>query len=372
MVIESVRALVEAGCQVTVALPDEGPLAHQVRLAGADVRCVEMAVLRKRSMSPHGVLALAGKSLRELPAMINCIRRTRADLVYVNTLTIPTWLVAARLTRTPSVCHVHEAETDLPRLVAIGLHAPLLLAHQLWVNSAAARNSICEALPRLSSRLRLLYNGIDGPTEPPTPPRVALVPPLRLVLVGRLSPRKGIDVAVSAIADLKRRGIHAHLDLVGEVFPGYEWYADELRLQVQRSDLTHDVAFRGFQPDVWQWLADADVVLVPSRLEPFGNVAVEAALAQRPVIASRVQGLREIVTHRRTGLLIAPDDPAAIADAVSELADNWPWARTLAAEARADAQTRFGPRRYGEDLMSLLMDAGFQQLGLRPGQPRGG
>jgi glycosyltransferase involved in cell wall biosynthesis len=90
---------------------------------------------------------------------------------------------------------------------------------------------------------------------------------------------------------------------------------------------------RGIQNPVWPWLAEADIVVVPSRWEPFGNVAVEGMLARRPVVASSVQGLTEIVRPGQTGLLVPPDDPAALAAAIATLLGDWPRAKALAAAA---------------------------------------
>jgi glycosyltransferase involved in cell wall biosynthesis len=109
---------------------------------------------------------------------------------------------------------------------------------------------------------------------------------------------------------------------------------------------------------VWPWLANADIILVPSRVEPFGNVAVEAALARRPVIASAVQGLREIVRAGDTGVLVAADDSEAVADAVIAMSGDWPSAILMAARAHDDAVARFGTERYAADLLRLLVDAG--------------
>ena len=63
-------------------------------------------------------------------------------------------------------------------------------------------------------------------------------------------------------------------------------------------------------------------MLVPSRVEPLGNTAVEAIFAQRPLVASRVQGLTEIVEDGRTRLLVPPGDPAALADAIARFLED--------------------------------------------------
>jgi glycosyltransferase involved in cell wall biosynthesis len=74
------------------------------------------------------------------------------------------------------------------------------------------------------------------------------------------------------------------------------------------------VEFAGFRHDVERYIASSDIVLGPSRYEPFGMVAAEAAAAGKPVVASRVGGLREIVVDGETGLLFNPDDHDGLAE----------------------------------------------------------
>ena len=365
MLIESVQSLIDAGCVVTVVLPASGPLVPRLQKSGAQVSVVDTVVLRKALLSVRGLAQLAIATARTLPRAVRTVRDARADVVYVNTVTIPGWIVAARLAGTPVVCHVHEAEDSLARPIALALHLPLLFTRRVLVNSRAAGHALTATLPRLSERIRLLYNGVAHPDDDQAPAdRHESTSgadgdrPVRLLLVGRLSPRKGTDVAIAALESIVGRGLDARLDLVGEVFPGYEWYEVSLHEQVSAANLDARVGFVGFQDDVWPWFADADIVLVPSRVEPFGNVAVEAALARRPVIASAVQGLREIVSPGETGVLVPADDPEAIAAAVFAMSGDWSSATLMAARAHDDAVARFGTERYAVDLLRLLADAG--------------
>jgi len=351
MLLASVQALVGAGRRAVVVLPKGGPLEPELRAAGAAVRLLDVPVLRRSAMSPGGLIRLAAGVLRTLPAMLRVLRDTHPDVVYVSTLTQPSWLLAARLARVRAVCHVHEAEQRAGRTVRTLLAAPLLLADVVLVNSAAARDAL-DVLPRAQARSRVLHNGVPGPPCPPEPAHRS--GPAHLVVVGRLSPRKGTDVALAALARLASRGADVRLSLVGDAYTGYEWYAQRLQQQVADDGLDERVAFAGFQADVWPWLAAADVVLVPSREEPFGNVAVEAALALRPVVASAVQGLLEIVEPGVSGVLVAPDDPAALAEAVDGLLADPAQALALAERARSDALARFGLEQYGRGLLDAL------------------
>jgi hypothetical protein len=353
VLVETVAALRERGRRVVVTLPRPGPLVALLVGLGAEMAILDVPVLRKASLSPGGVVGVAAASVRSLPGMLRLLRRVRPDVVYVNTVTVPLWLLAARLAGRHVVAHVHEAEEALPGPVRRALVMPLLAADLVIANSRSTVGVMRGAMPRLDARIRLVYNGVPGPAEP-VPVRAPLVPPARLVLVGRLSPRKGSDIAIDAVAELRRTGHDVRLDLAGAVFAGYEWYERQLRDQVGRLGLTGMVRFLGFVPTVWDAYRTADIGLVPSRVEPFGNVAVESQLAGRPVVVARTQGLTEIVDDGRTGLVVPPGDPGALAAGVATLLDDWPRARAMADTALTEARQRFGPTRYRAEIADLV------------------
>ena len=350
---ESVGALLEAGWDVTVVLAGDGPLRQQLEDDGASVLVQPVPVLRKSLLSPVGVLRFAGENLAAAPRLLRLLRATRPDAVYVSTVTVPLWLLLARLLRRPVVCHVHEAEEQVPRPVRLALALPLLLARVVLANSAFSRELLVRDLPLLRRRTAVLYNGVPGPDRW-TPPRPTLADPVRLVLVGRISPRKGTDVAVTALARLRSRGVDAELTLVGGAFTGYEWFVDEVRELARAEGVEERVHWAGVLPDVWEPLAAADVALVPSRVEPFGNAAVEALLAGRPLVVGDTQGLREIVEPGVDGERAAAGDPDALADAVQRVLADWPAAVSRAERARRRAAQRFGPDQYRRELLSWV------------------
>ena len=146
----------------------------------------------------------------------------------------------------------------------------------------------------------MVHNAVPGPGEV-VPPRIALTAPTRLLYVGRLSHRKGVHVAVDALDALVREDRDVRLDVVGAVFPGNEAYLDELRAQVARCGLEDRVSFLGFKSSVWDDLARSDIAVITSLVdETFGNTAVEAALAARPAVVSKVGGLPEAVSSSQS------------------------------------------------------------------------
>lgn len=354
VLLESVKGLVAGGMHVTVTLPVIGPLVAELEVAGATVSICPAPVLRKSILRPRGFVQFCIQTFTGTTGGVTLMRKCNPDVLYVNTVTIPLWALLARLYGRPVLTHVHEAEGSAPSIHKFLLAAPLTLSTSIIANSDYSASVLTAAVRRLEKRIVVVYNGVPGPANPEAP-RTAITSSARLLYVGRLSPRKGVDVAVNALDRLKQRGLNASLDIVGAVYPGYEWYDAELRELVTGLGLTDAVTFHGFTPHIWPHIARADVVLVPSRLdEPFGNTAVEALLAQRPVIASDTSGLREAAGSYRGTQLVPPGDPEALAVAVERVVDNWAIYRDHALADSAAALDKHGSEAYGARIASEL------------------
>ncbi|MFT3860691.1 glycosyltransferase [Micropruina sp.] len=355
VLLESISALVADGRRVVLTLPASGPLVAAATERGAEVELCPTPILRKSALRPTGLVRLVGETLAAMGAGRRLLRETEAELVLVNTLTIPLWLLLGRTSGVRTVCHVHEAEASQPRLVRQLLYAPLLLASRLVVNSRFSLEALAGVWPWLRGRAEVVYNGVVGPDTPPQPPRADPGDDPRIVFIGRLSPRKGPQVAVDALAELHRRDIPARLELLGAVFEGYEWFEQQLRAQVTSLGLDDSVTFTGFDPDVWGHLAAADIICVPSTVdEPFGNTAVEAMLAQRPLVVSETSGLREAAAGFGSARFVAPSDPVALADAVAALLADWPAVVQQVALDRQSAVDRYDPAVYQRALRTSL------------------
>jgi glycosyltransferase involved in cell wall biosynthesis len=270
----------------------------------------------------------------------------------VNTVTLPWWLLAARLAGRPAVCHLHEAETGENTLVLKGLLSPLRLARSVIVISRSTLDAMAAVIPALRDRAELIYNGVPRPPEKPHP--AARLGPIRSVVVGRLSPRKAPHLALEAVGRLRAQGYDITLEVVGTAFDGYEWYLADLERRAGEPDLAGAVRFLGYASPVWPILASADVVLAPSLREPFGNAVVEAQLARRPVVATAALGHTESIVDGRTGLLVPAEDVDAMATAVARIIDDPQLAGRLADDSRESALRLFGTERYRAEVGDLV------------------
>lgn len=352
--LETVAGLVAQGHRVVATLPEAGPLWAELSQRGADVVLCPTPVLRKSARTPGGLLVLAGQSVRGAVKGVAFLRRVRPDVVYVSTVTIPLWLVLARLCRIPALSHVHEAEKSVSRVSKLGLVAPLLLATSIVANSRFSADVLTETMPRLGRKIAVVYNGVPGPPTM-TVPRAAALDPFKVLYVGRLSNRKGVDTLIEAMAAVKARNVDAHLDIVGAVYPGYEWYETQLRELTAALGLADSVSFHGFCPDVWPFLERTDASVVPSRIdEPFGNTAVEAILAGRPLVVSDSAGLREAAAGYLSPQYVAVDRPREIADALEAIHKDWDRFRTDAVADAATAAQRHSVSIYQDSMVQAL------------------
>jgi glycosyltransferase involved in cell wall biosynthesis len=361
MAVESVRALAEAGNLVTVVLPESGPLVELLEQAGATVVFMSVPVLRKSLISPRGLGTLAWTSARGLIRALRLIRRLRPQAVYINTLTQPVWVVASWMSRVSSLVHVREAELGGNRHVQRVLHAPLGLVTRVIANSESTKRHVVDSTPTVLGDIRVIYNGKawDGYYRSDLSMEDGA---LTVGFVGRLSPRKGVHVLVAACGLLLERGMRVRLVIAGSVYTGYEWYEAELRDAVEKSGLGGLVEFVGFVENAGEVFSGADIAVVPSLVEPFGTVAAEALASKRPVIASRVDGLQEIVTHEKTGLLVEPGQADQLADAIERLVRDRTLASDLASAGFEDVRDRFSLTQYARATQDVVAE-------LRQGRP---
>jgi len=196
----------------------------------------------------------------------------------------------------------------------------------------------CRAFaPQAAERMKRVYPG-----KPWQEPEEVIQPaPHPLILMtGRQVPEKGFDLAIKAFAKVIGRFPDASLVLVGDG-PIHA----ELTAQVRGLGLQENVQFTGRIPEdaLAAFYRQSRMTLVPSRhSESFGLVALEAMQAARPVIASRVGGLPEVVLHDETGLLFPKEDVGALADAMARLLENPVWAQSLGRAGQERARTVFG------------------------------
>jgi glycosyltransferase involved in cell wall biosynthesis len=258
---------------------------------------------------------------------------------------------ASLLLRVPLVSTKHN---DDPFRTGAFRYVERLLARRarrvVAITEALARfNTDRVGIPR--SKLVVVHYGLDAP-----PPAWAGNPPLQipaeapvLLALGRLVRQKGLDVAVRALPAVRRAHPTAVLVVAGE---GPERAAlEQLAAELGVADA---LLLPGRAGDVAALLERAALLVHPSRWEGFGLVILEAMLASKPVVATHVSSIPEIVLDGQTGALVPPDDPAALALALARVLDE---PGSLGAAGRARALEQFSADAMARRTASVYADA---------------
>jgi glycosyltransferase involved in cell wall biosynthesis len=181
--------------------------------------------------------------------------------------------------------------------------------------SATILNEGRRLAPEIACRSSIIYNGVERPPLSTAP--MPFDSP-RLLCLGRLAPEKGFDLALAAFGRIVHLFPQARLVIAGDGAA-----RSELEQQAAKEGIGHAVEFMGWvDPErVPALINRATLVVMPSREDSLPLVALEAARMARPIVATRVGGLPEIVVHQETGLLVEKEDSNALADAISFLID---------------------------------------------------
>ena len=220
--------------------------------------------------------------------------------------------IASRLVGVPLVVTLHGSDVELLRrrwLRPLGRR--VLRSAVTGAVSRELGNAAAELSGLVGLEVRTLPMAVAVGSARPTPPTS---PPIRLVGAGRLTPEKGFETLVSAVNALVSEGVDVRLHLYGEG-PLAATITEQSRGSAGRIRLLPPCS----ASELWDHIASAHALVVPSLREGLGLVAVEALALGRPVIASRVGGLPEAVEDGVDGILVPPGDATALADAIRQL-----------------------------------------------------
>ena len=293
---------------------------------------------------------------------VRTMMKWKAEIVYLNTTPygqLPV-LLAARWLRRPVICHLRETLT-LTRLERVAIrHIDAFIA----TSDAAVEHYVWQGVPL--ERVARVYGAVDLAEFDA---RARLEPAVHdgayftLGLVGSLIPRKGHMVLFEAVRQVLPSVPNVRVFCVG---------GGPLRRQledmVRELGIAGAVSFLGYSSNVPGFLRSIDACVVPSSQEGIPQVIREAMAAGRPVIASDLIGMREVVRNGETGILVPPGDAAALAGAVRELAAHPSRARAMGKRGRDALEAgHFSPDSEAEQVMAVVA----RVVGLHPGaKPR--
>lgn len=337
------------GHDVAVAYGEPGMLADRLEVAG--VRHMQIPGLT-RDINVF-------KEFSSLENLMRLLRSSKPDVVHVNSSKGGLALLAARLTKVPRIIFTshgwafNEDRSFEQRLIFRFAYAVMvMLSHTTICVSDAIRRD-ASRFPLSAHKLLVVRNGIDAISfKDRTVARKTLADDIRartwIGVVAELHPTKRLEDLIEAYGQIRVDHPDSALIIIGE---GED--RPHLEAQIRASGLEHCVRLVGFVPDSALYLRAFDLFVLPSRSEALAYVLLEAGLASLPVVASRVGGIPEVIVHKRTGLLVAPETPLLLAGSMSTLLSDPALAGEYGTALRERVQERFSKERMVNETLAL-------------------
>ena len=297
----------------------------------------------------NGAVSNLGLSSQAVGTLGRELRNGGYDVVHVHEPNAPfvSWF-ATEAARTPLVGTFHCYSRNP---FSNGFAANVAGARRLF-NKLHVRIAVSEAARWTCERFyggsyRIVPNGVDLAAARPAHANGRHA--LEILFVGRAEARKGLPVLLRAFEALRGAGIEARLTVAGAT-------DEEVAPLLLDPEGVH-VAGRVSDEEKWRLLGESDLLCAPSLGgESFGMVLTEAFASATPVVASDIAGYRDVVRHGVDGLLVPAADPAALGEALCELALAPDRRATMSAAARERAQ-RFSWPRVADEVLDAYADA---------------
>jgi glycosyltransferase involved in cell wall biosynthesis len=336
---------------------------HPAGLARAAGLAFAQSVRARKGFWPRKLYAkelLQAVALADRLADAPDVRHLHAHFAH-GTTTV-TWFASA-ITGLPFSFTGHAKDIYAPSLNPAGLLRRKLLAAKFAVTCTEANVRHLESIAP-EATVHRVYHGLNadfsrlmgGEAMPAPGPNGTL----RLLGVGRLVAKKGFDTVVDACGLLDRRGVPFEAVIVGPDDDA----GPALRARISELGLGDRIRLEGqmSQAELLEEYRRASAFCLPCRILDNGdrdgipNVLAEAMAAGAPVVTTPISGIPEIVRDGVNGLLVAPDDATAVADAVVRLRDDRDFARRISAEARATVQRELDGERLAGTLQTLFRE----------------
>jgi glycogen synthase len=383
---ECAKGLSELGHEVHVLTRSTNDTSHVDYIDGIWVH--RLVDTRGGLIAEVSTVPLPASILGRAEAVLNEIRRC-IPIWGVDIVSAPIWdlegILCAEVLDVPVVTSLHTTyQLALPFKPAWTRdreyrikHVNRVIAGERWLlkNSAAVLANSLEIVREIEAtydmqldataeNLRVVYHGVGHP--PALSAESAAAPeggaaPVRILFVGRVEERKGPDVLLDALLRLPQEIAPLHVEFIGQE-PGE---GDEFALRVRaaarqllESRPGMQLKFRGYVDDAALEAAyrECDIFVAPSRFESFGLILIEAMRWGKPVVASDIGGMREVVLQKENGLLAAPGSSEDLAEALLALISDAGLRHRLGQQARQTYETRFTQETMVRGLSAFFLD----------------
>lgn len=338
--LENITALLTLGYKFVAFMPYEGPMRKRLEALGVPVEVIayDWWSTEHKPPSPYLYFRRAAGFVNSGLKIAKRAKALGCEAIITNTVVVPAGALAAKFAGLPHFWYLHEfgfedhgfyfwaGKGTIRRFIA-------RFSKGVVVNSIAMYKVFVKHIPK--SKLHLTYYPV--PMADYDIQHLPLGPDgeMKMVLAGRITPAKGQEDAIRAVAHCRQKGMNVTLTLMGYQTEDYTPFLKQLAKELQVENAVH---IAEFNPDPQAYIRTHHIALICSRFEAFGRVTIEAQKMGLPVVAANTGGSIELIEEGKTGLFYTPGNDIELAEKIGLYYQNEDLRKQIAIQAQAFAR----------------------------------
>ena len=346
-----------------VVLPTCGPLKEKLEAENIEVILTDVVKVSRGIFKPKQLISLFFLVKQSVQSLHKKLKGREIHVVHSNTLAVLLGAFYSKKHKINHLWHVHEI-IENPKIVKNGFTFLLNKFSKVVVyNSKTTMDFWTQSQPKLRDKSVTILNGLNrkvGLTSPESVNEIrsnlfaANPSDIVLGLIGRINNWKGQSLLLDAFAELRHEFHNIKLVFVGSTAQGQEQLRLNLEQEIQKKKLQSHACILPFQQEIYKIWDSIDIAVVPStKPEPFGLVAIEAMLAQKPLIAANHGGLVEIVKDNVTGFLFEPRNVVDLIEKLKILLNDSYKRKKFGENGKRVAEKDFSLNSYAQNFYNL-------------------
>ena len=335
---------------VHVVLPEKGKLDDFLYKKDITVSYNELGVLRKKYLTPLGLINRAASNIKAIAFLSNYIKDHSIDLVYTNTSTILCGGIAAKQNGIASLFHVHEIPTGNKLYEFFSGKIINRISNKVLTVSNSVESHWLKNINE--NKIERIYNGIvfkktDSIVELERDQNDFVI-----TSVARLIPYKGHIYLIEIAAELIKKSMKFKFLIVGDTLPSYASYENSIKQKVQNLGLENQIKFLGFREDVSNILKQSDLFIHPAiSPDPLPTVLFESLHNNLPTAATNLGGAIEILDNGNNGLLIPYNDSKKAANLINEYCTNTKLQKKHLENSKKNFKINFSSESFNKNIL---------------------
>ena len=339
-------------------------VSHQADLSGAPISLYLLAknlnkdkfhaiflTLRKGPLTGklkrEGIETVFPGSLFQTSSIRKLIKDQDIDLVHVNTTESSKGAIAGKLSNVPVIWHLREEIKNNTKKI----RTMEKLANKIIALSKNMKSTLMKMVPE--NKIEIIPNGIDTKDFNFTERDRATGDELVVGTIGSIEPRKGTQCLIEAAAKVQKGFPAVKFLIVGSPLPGREGYKKKMESLANKLGVQGKIVFTGQSNNIPSILGNMDIFVLPSLWEGMSRVILEAMASGKPVVSTNVGGTPEVVIDKETGLLVPPEDPEKLAEAIVSLIKDPSMRKRMGENGRRRIENFFTIKRHVDAVENL-------------------